>query len=260
MPNHEPPSAALPPIDRLREIVRLLRAPGGCPWDIEQTHATLVPNLLEEAYEVAEAIRSGDAEHMNEELGDLLLQAVMHGQIASEAGTFDLDSVAAGICEKLIRRHPHVFADTSDAADTEAVLHQWDAIKREEKSAGGTGLLAGVTTGLPALIRATKLQQKAAKVGFDWPDAAGALDKVREELDEVASADPAGLPGELGDLLFSVVNLARKHGLDAETLLASANEKFVARFAVVERAVGDLEAASLGDMEAAWQDAKKSGT
>ncbi len=257
MPNHLPPSTELPPIDRLRAIVHILRSPGGCPWDIEQTHGSLVANLLEEAYEVAEAIQSGDPIHMEEELGDLLLQAVMHGQIASESGSFDLDSIASRICEKLIRRHPHVFAD-GDASDTEAVLKRWDEIKQEEKGGKTPSHLAGVSQGLPALIRATKLQKKAAKVGFDWPDAGGALEKVREELDEVADADAGDLPEELGDLLFSVVNLTRKHGLDAETLLAAANEKFFARFGKMADSVGDLEAAPLDTMESAWQAAKRS--
>jgi MazG family protein len=261
MPNHQPPPDHLPALDRLRAVVHLLRAPGGCPWDREQDHASLVPNLLEEAYETAAAIRSGDPGAMREELGDLLLQVVMHAEIASESGGFDLDQVAAGVAEKLVRRHPHVFAD-STAEDSDAVLRQWDVIKRGEKGAAHHGFLDGVGTGLPALLRATKLQKKAAKAGFDWPDVAGPLAKVQEELDEAlaAAGDPTAFAAELGDLLFAVINVARKAGLDAESLLADANQKFVGRFHQVERAMEQagtpLGVATLAQMEAAWQAAK----
>jgi MazG family protein len=261
MPNHQPPPDHLPALDRLRAVVHLLRAPGGCPWDREQTHVSLVPNLLEEAYESADAIRSDDPEAMREELGDLLLQVVMHAEIASESGAFDLDRVAAGVAEKLVRRHPHVFAG-AEAGDSDAVLRQWDEIKRGEKGGTHHGFLDGVGTGLPALLRATKLQKKAAKAGFDWPDVAGPLAKVQEELDEVRSAagDPAAFASELGDLLFAAVNAARKAGLDAESLLADASEKFIRRFHQVEKAMEQagtpLGEASLEQMEAAWQAAK----
>ena len=251
-------------IARLREIVRRLRAPGGCPWDIEQSHESLIPNLLEEAYEAADAIRSGDRPHMCEELGDLMLQAVMHAQIAAEAGDFDLDDVATGIADKLVRRHPHVFGD-SDAADTEAVLAQWDEIKKSEKAAAGgaaptPSALDGVPVGMPALMRAKELQKKAAKVGFDWERPEEVLPKVREEIDELASAmleegDDA-IAGEVGDLLFAVVNLARKLKIDPEAALAGANAKFTRRFRGVERHIvdagGELEAATLAEMDAAW--------
>ncbi len=261
--SHQPPEhekTPEPALNRLRRVVAILRGPGGCPWDMEQTHASLVPNLLEEAYEIAEALQSDDTDHMCEELGDLLLQAFMHAEIASESESgFTLDNVADGIADKLIRRHPHVFAE-SDAEDTDAVLRQWDDIKRAEKAENGRPprLLDNISKGLPALIRATKIQKKAARVGFDWPDANGPLVKIREELDEVNESidDEEKLGEELGDLLFAVVNLARKKGLDAEALLANANNKFIARFEAVEdrfRAEGrEMQGSSLSEMDDAW--------
>ena len=251
------------PLTRLRNIVHILRAPGGCPWDGEQTHESLVPNLLEEAYEAAAAIRTGDAEHMQEELGDLLLQPMMHGEIASESGTFNLDSIATAIAEKLIRRHPHVFAE-SDADNTEAVLTQWDAIKRQEKGGRPQSLLHKVGEGLPALMRASKIQKKVAKVGFDWTSAAEVIAKIKEETEEVeealAKGDTPHLEEEIGDLLFAVVNLARKSKLDAESLLAAANEKFIKRFQKVESHFASqnipMESAGLEKLESAWQTAK----
>jgi MazG family protein len=248
---------------RLQKVVHDLRSPGGCPWDREQTHRSLLPNLIEEAYEVLEAIQNDDPEHMCEELGDLLLQVVLHGEIASETGTFDLDRIAHGIAEKLIRRHPHVYGD-SDVADTDGVLRQWDEIKKAEKGNAPRTFLHGVSTALPSLSRAAKLQKKAAKVGFDWPDAAGVMEKIREETGEVtealAGADPAAVAEEIGDLLFSVANLARKLRMDPEVLLAAANQKFVTRFTAMEHRLSTagqtLEAASLEEMEAAWQASK----
>jgi len=246
---------------RLQKVVHDLRAPGGCPWDREQTHKSLLPNLIEEAYEVLEAIQNDDPAHMCEELGDLLLQVVLHGEIASETGAFDLDRIAHGITEKLIRRHPHVYGD-SEVTDTAGVLAQWDEIKKSEKgTAVLSGLLDGVSGALPALSRAAKLQKKAAKVGFDWPDAVGVLEKIAEESEEVREAMAAGDAGavaeEVGDLLFSVANLARKLKLEPEVLLASANDKFVRRFSAMERGLGKpLEGATLDEMEAAWQAAK----
>lgn len=250
-------------IERLMAVVHDLRSPGGCPWDIEQTHESLVTNLIEEAYEAAEAIRSGDRSHMREELGDLLLQVVMHAEIASESGAFDLDAVAHEVSDKLIRRHPHVYGD-SDTATTEAVLAQWDAIKREEKGNAREAFLEDVGKGLPALSRAAKLQKKAAKVGFDWPDTAGVMAKISEELLEVQaaleSADMRHVGEEIGDLLFSVVNLARKCGADPEILLAEGNAKFMNRFAAMEAALNasgsSLQEAGIAAMEAAWQAAK----
>lgn len=264
---HEIPSSDLPPIDRLRRIMHLLRAPGGCPWDAEQTHDSLIRHLLEEAYEVADAVRSGSREDLIEELGDLLLQPVFHAEIAAERGEFNLDDIATAISEKLIRRHPHVFG-TADAATSEAVLSQWEAIKAGEKAASapatagppGGYLIKTGNEGQPALLAAAKIQRKAASVGFDWEDPAPVLEKVREEVEEVAEAlgsgDADALGEEIGDLLFAVVNLARKTGHEAELLLDAANRKFVRRFKAVEDRLRD-EGLSLGEaglerMEDAW--------
>lgn len=256
------------PIVRLRKIVHRLRAPGGCPWDREQTHRSLLSNMLEEAYEAVDAIRSDDTPHMEEELGDLLLQVVMHAEIAAETDRFDLDSVAAVVADKLVRRHPHVFGN-SDATDSDSVLQQWDAIKQQEK--GGNSekpepYLDGVGNGLPALMKATKIQKKAARVGFDWPSNAEVFAKIDEELEEVREAeqgrDRAHFEEEIGDLLFAVTNLARREGMDAESLLAAANEKFRRRFHEVERRLREegipLEKAGLEKMDAHW-DAIKNG-
>ncbi|MBC8127813.1 MAG: nucleoside triphosphate pyrophosphohydrolase [Gloeobacteraceae cyanobacterium ES-bin-144] len=248
---------------RLRAIMHRLRAPGGCPWDAEQTHASLVPNLIEEAYETVDTIQRGDLDHLKEELGDLLLQVIFHSELAEEAGHFDLDAVARGISDKLVRRHPHVFAQ-SDAATSDAVLTQWDEIKRAEKGDEEQPYLHGVGKGLPALLRAAKLQKKAAKVGFDWPDEAGIVAKIHEELGELESsmseANPAAIEEELGDLLFSAVNLARFRKVDPEVLMAAANTKFENRFANMEALLKQrgisLEVANQTEMEAAWQSAK----
>lgn len=268
---HEIPSSELPPLERLRRIMHVLRAPGGCPWDAEQTHESLVRHLLEEAYEVAAAIRGGDRDELVDELGDLLLQPFFHAEIASETGRFDIDEVAAAICEKLVRRHPHVFGEAT--ADTpEAVLTQWDAIKAGEKSGSGpveSGIQPGYllkkgNDGQPALLAAAKLQRKAATVGFDWPDLAPVLEKVREEVEEVAAAIEEGqeveVAAEIGDLLFAVVNLARKAGHEAEVLLDAANRKFVRRLRAVEdelhaggKRLGEV---SLAEMDAAWDRVK----
>ncbi len=266
----EIPSPDLPPMDRLRRIMHALRSPGGCPWDAEQTHESLVRHLLEEAYEVAAAVRSGDRDELVDELGDLLLQPVFHAEIASETGRFDLDDVARAICEKLVRRHPHVFGEA--VADTSGeVLTQWEAIKAGEKagsdpvgSATGEGyLLKKANEGQPALLAAAKLQRKAASVGFDWPELAPVIGKVREETDEVEQAlasDPAVVAEEIGDLLFAVVNLARKAGHEAEVLLDAANRKFVRRFQTVEdelrRRGIPLQDAGLAEMDAAWERVK----
>jgi len=248
---------------RLRAIMHRLRAPGGCPWDAEQTHASLVPHLIEEAYETVDTIQRGDAAHLKEELGDLLLQVVFHSELAEEAGHFNLDDVARGISDKLVHRHPHVFAHRH-AATAGAVLHQWDAIKRGEKGDQDQPFLHGIGKGLPALLRAAKLQKNAAKVGFDWPDEAGVLAKLREELAEleaaVAAGDAAAVDEELGDLLFSAVNLARFRNTDPELLMAAANTKFETRFAAMEHALKqqglDLTTATLTQMEELWVAAK----
>jgi MazG family protein len=269
-------------MERLRRVMHLLRAPGGCPWDAEQTHESLVRHLLEEAYEVAEAVRSGDRDDLVDELGDLLLQPVFHAEIASEEGRFDFDDIARAICEKLIRRHPHVFGEASAATPAE-VLSQWESIKAAERSGGKGGaeaepnsdgpvassprgpyLLKRANEGQPALLAAAKLQRKAASVGFDWPSPEPVLEKVREELGEVVEAMESGdadaVAAEIGDLLFAVVNLARKAGHEAELLLDAASRKFVRRFQAVEddlreRGIEPAEA-GLAAMDEAWERAK----
>lgn len=268
------PSPDLPPLERLRQIMHTLRAPGGCPWDAEQTHESLVRHAIEEAYEVGAAVRSGDRAALVDELGDLLLQPFFHAAIAAEAGHFDIDEVARAICEKLVRRHPHVFGDAvADSAD--AVLSQWETIKAREKeeATGGAAppadrdyLLKKANEGQPALLAAAKLQRKAASVGFDWSEAREVLAKVREEVDEVEAALSEGsterLGEEIGDLLFAVVNLARKSGHEAELLLDAANRKFVRRFQAVEDALAQggrsVAEASLEEMDAAWNQVKAS--
>ncbi|WP_063768647.1 nucleoside triphosphate pyrophosphohydrolase [Verrucomicrobium sp. BvORR034] len=250
----------------LRAVVHRLRAPGGCPWDQEQTHETLIPHLIEEAYEVAEAIRNGDMAHLREELGDLLLQPVLHAEIASETGVFDLDSIARELTEKLIRRHPHVFGDTT-VDGSAGVLKQWDEIKKQEKGGSASDRkphLHGVSHGLPALMRAQKIQKKAAKVGFDWPDFEQVVAKVHEEVQEIAEAvaqqDQKAIEDEVGDLLYSVVNVARRLGVDAETALAAATAKFERRFGRVEEIIlaqgKTLEDSTLEEMDAVWEATK----
>src|SRR5476649_787086 len=216
-PNSEALDATQPPIQQLRAIVARLRAPDGCPWDREQTHASLRAGLIEEAYEVVEAINQSDDANLCEELGDLLLQPVFHAQIAAEEGRFNLDDVARSIVEKLLRRHPHVFGEDR-CADSAEVLRKWDDIKRAEKGERATSALDGISGGLPALMRAEKVQKKAARVGFDWSEVAPVVAKIREELAEVEAEVSAGaapkIEEEIGDLLFSVVNLARKLKVD----------------------------------------------
>jgi MazG family protein len=254
------------PIVRLIQIVARLRAPDGCPWDIEQTHESLCPHLLEEAYEVIDAIREKDDENLREELGDFLLQVVLHSQIACETGRFDVQQVAEGICEKLVRRHPHVFGE-GKLGDSAAVLKQWEVIKRAEKGDKHTSALDGVATALPALMRAEKIQKKAARVGFDWPEAKGALDKLREEIDELTAAYESGniadVEDELGDLFFSVVNVSRKLKCDAELSLVGATEKFTRRFKKVEAALAEqgktTTDSTLEEMDAIWNQIKKEG-
>lgn len=250
-------------MERLRAIMHRLRAPGGCPWDAEQTHESIISNLIEEAYECVDAIRSGDITHMREEFGDLLLQVVFHAELASERGDFTFDDVAAAISDKLVHRHPHVYGE-STVGDTEGVLAQWDAIKRAEKGDEHRPYLHGVGKGLPALIRAAKLQKKAAKVGFDWPDETGVLAKLREEIDELQAEIDAGneaaFAEELGDVFFSLVNLARFRKLDPEVIMAQANRKFENRFAEMEQSLRGqgiaLSDATLEQMESHWQQMK----
>jgi tetrapyrrole methylase family protein / MazG family protein len=247
-------------IDRLREIVSKLRAPDGCPWDREQTHATLKPHLLEECYELIDAIDDQDDEALLEELGDLLLQVVLHAQMADEEGRFHFDQVADRIADKLVLRHPHVFGQ-GKLSTSDAVLRQWDTIKRSEKKER-TSILDGVPRTLPALAKAQKVQIKAARAGFDWHEAQDVLAKIREEIAEIEAAqDSEQLSDELGDLLFSLVNFARKRDLDAEGLLQTATEKFSRRFRAIEALAAEkglkLSALSLPEMDRLWEQAKK---
>ena len=224
-------------LDPLVKVMSRLRSPDGCPWDIEQSHATLRRYIIEEVYEVLEAIDEQDPTHLCEELGDLLLQIVFHARMAEEAGDFSMQDVVDTVTEKLIRRHPHVFGDIS-VQDAAEVIVNWDAIKRREKKQKPKSALDGVPQGLPALLRANKLQMKAAKVGFDWDDIAPVWDKVAEELAELrqaaASGDPAEIEDELGDVVFAVVNLGRFLGVETEVALNRANNKFSRRFRQVE--------------------------
>jgi len=248
---------------KLCEIVAKLRAPGGCPWDREQTNESLLPATIEEAYEVAEAARTKNEAHFREELGDLLLLVVMHAEIAREAGRFKIDNVIAEVTEKLVRRHPHVFGE-SDAKDSGAVLKQWEAIKREEKKSD-SHYLASLPSALPALMRAQKAQSKVARVNFDWTDLRDVIAKVEEELSElkraIKSEDRPSIEDEVGDLLFAVVNLARKCKLDAESALQAATDKFVRRFNLLEdelrshgNKLGDVE---LAELDAIWNEIKR---
>ena len=265
-------------LEQLCTVVAQLRDPHtGCPWDLEQTHASLVPYVLEEAHEVADAIRHGDDRHLGEELGDLLLQVVLHAQIASEEGRFDLATVARGISDKLIRRHPHVFGEQAEAlnnrgsgGDSDAVKQSWDAIKASEQlqdsaAAGLSITLAGKVRGQPALTGAMTISKKAAAAGFEWDDLAGVWAKVHEELDELkeaiaeaqASGDKAHAEAELGDVLFTLVNVARWCGIDPEAGLAGTNRRFLDRFSRVEAALGgDIGGRSIGELESHWRAAK----
>lgn len=248
--------------DKLCAIVAQLRAPGGCPWDREQTNESLLPGLIEEAYEVAEALRARDDANFREELGDLLLLIVMHAEIAGESGRFKIDDVIREVSEKLVRRHPHVFAE-SDARDSGAVVKQWEAIKRAEKK-GDSHYLASLPAALPALMRAQKAQAKAARVNFDWTELQDVIAKVEEELAEAKSAmgaeDRQAVEGEIGDLLFAVVNLARKCQFDAESALQKATDKFVDRFNRLEdelRARGKkLGEVDLAELDQIWNKIK----
>ncbi len=244
-------------------IVAILRAPGGCPWDREQTHASIRPNMLEEAYEVCEAIDQNDPDHLKEELGDVLLQVALHAQMERETGSFTLDDVADGICKKLIFRHPHVFGDVH-AENADQALDAWDAMKRVEKSQTTyTDTLRAVARALPALWRAEKVQKKAKKAGFDWPDAQGAVDKLSEEIGELqaAMAGQGDVTEELGDLLFACVNVARFLAVDPEQALTQATDKFTDRFARVEekaRAQGrDMKDMTLSQLDELWEEAKR---
>ncbi|GEO16869.1 nucleoside triphosphate pyrophosphohydrolase [Microvirga aerophila] len=265
-------------ITRLLEIMAALRNPNtGCPWDQEQDFASITPYTLEEAYEVVDAIERGDFTDLKDELGDLLLQVVFHAQMAAEKGLFAFPDVVEAITRKLIRRHPHVFGEAQDLSPAE-VKALWDEIKQEEKAERRlsreklglptddqqTGFLDGIPPALPALTRAQKLTTKAAKVGFDWPETAQVIDKIHEELEEVKDASSSGekdrIEDEIGDLLFSVTNLARHYGIDPEAALRRTNSKFERRFRSVESALQrqekSLEGASLDEMERLWVEAK----
>ena len=271
-------TTTLAALAELIAVVARLRDPeGGCPWDREQTHASLVPYVLEEAHEVADAIRHGDDRHLAEELGDLLLQVVLHAQIASEEGRFELGQIASGISTKLVRRHPHVFGGV-EAADSAAVKQLWEAIKAEERTerdpsaataaAPASPLsdrLAGKVRGQPSLAGAMTISTKAAAAGFEWDSLEGVWDKVHEELDELKEAVAEGLASgnqahaqeELGDLLFTLVNVARWCGIDPEAGLAGTNRRFLDRFSRVEAALGgDLQGRSIRELEGLWQQAK----
>lgn len=259
--------AELPQMQQLLAVMAKLRNPkGGCPWDLEQNYATIAPYTIEEAYEVADAIAQNDMGALKEELGDLLLQVVFHAQMASEEKLFTFEDVAAAINAKMIRRHPHVFGD-EDIKTADAQTANWESIKAEERKGKkqDASVLADVPAALPALMRAQKLQSRAARVGFDWPDVTGVIAKIREELDEVeqavASKNEKHIAEELGDLLFAVVNLARFTGGDAETSLRDANSKFTRRFRSIEEALAakgrQMQDASLDEMEALWNEAKQ---
>jgi MazG family protein len=261
-PRLSPPDPQLPGIDQLLDIIAKLRGPGGCPWDQEQTHASLRAGLLEEAYEVAAAIDARDDANLREELGDLLLQVIFHAQIGRDEGRFDFDAVAREVAAKLVRRHPHVFGDDR-CADSAAVLQRWEEIKRAEKGAAPESVLDGLPAGLPALMRAHKVQKKAAKVGFDWSEPAPVFAKVREELAEAEAVvgDASKLEDEIGDVLFSVVNLARKLKVDAEPALHRATERFGTRFRAVEALARErglvLDGMTLAELDRLWDEVKR---
>ena len=250
-------------VSRLIEIVGRLRAPDGCPWDREQTHETLRAALVEECYEVVEAIVNADDTNLSEELGDLLLHVVMHAQMAGERGAFGFREVVDGVCEKLVRRHPHVFG-SGQASDTGEVLRQWEQIKRAEKGEGAS-IMDGLPASLPALMRAQNAQRKAARVGFDWVDSKGVFEKLEEEFAELREVKDAGnsrrVEEEFGDVLFTAVNLARHLNVDSETALAAATTKFTNRFKKVESLIAEegrrIEECHQDVLEAAWEKVKR---
>lgn len=252
-------------VNDLIDIVEILRSPGGCPWDIEQDHKSIRRDFLEETYEVIEAINKEDRDGLLEELGDVLLQVVFHAQIEREKNSFDLNDVADGVCKKMIERHPHVFGDVN-AETSEQVLENWDVIKKQTKSQKSqTESMLSIPREFPALMRADKVQKKAAKVGFDWASVDGALDKVSEELEELKEAITMGVVDnaneELGDLLFSVVNVSRFISVDSEEALTNATDKFIDRFSKVEKMAEEkglnMKETELSELDKLWDEAKK---
>jgi tetrapyrrole methylase family protein/MazG family protein len=251
-------------LERFIDIVARLRAPGGCPWDRAQNHKSLLSCLLDEAYEYFEAVDENDSEKMKEELGDILLQIVLHARIAKEDGRFDIEDVARGISEKIIRRHPHVFGSQKVSGEKE-VLANWEKIKKHEKGDSRKYLVDGIPKNLPALFRAEKMQRRVARVGFDWKDISPVLDKVEEEFGEFRQALDSGSEAhareELGDIMFALVNVARHTGICAEEALRQTVEKFSSRFRYIEeqftKSGKSLEDASLEDMDALWEESKK---
>lgn len=258
-----PPLPAGTSFEAFQEIIAHLRAPDGCPWDREQTHQTLRKHLLEESYETLSAMDANDPAKMREEFGDLLLQVVLNAQIGSESGEFTMAEVLQGIYDKIIRRHPHVFAQV-EVDGVGQVLSNWEGIKQQERREKGDGeksLLDGLPAALPALTQAQEYQERAARVGFDWPEIDGVLEKIREEINEVRqSANPDELAAELGDLFFALVNLARWKEVDAEAALRAANLKFKKRFAYIEKRAHEtgraMKAMGLQELDALWNEAK----
>lgn len=252
-----------PNLERLIDIVKQLRAPNGCPWDREQTHGSLLPCLIEECYELVDAIEADNTVDMQEELGDVLLQVVLHAQIASESGRFALEDIAGAISEKLIHRHPHIFGDVQVSSSAE-VLANWEQIKAKEKQ-HRLSLVDEIPLHLPALQRAEKIQRRVAKVGFDWTEQGPILDKVEEEFAEFRQAleagDSANAQEELGDILFALVNLGRHHGIGAEEALRSTIGKFERRFRYIEQAFerqgSDIAQGTLEQMDALWEECKR---
>ncbi len=265
MPN-DPIHAVTPGMDRLLEVMRRLRDPEtGCPWDIEQTFETIAPYTIEEAYEVADAIERQDYDELKGELGDLLLQTVYHTAISSEARLYDFHDVAEGIAQKMINRHPHVFGDESRDKSAEQQTRDWETIKAAERAGKAQkGTLDGVAVGLPALLRAVKLQKRVARVGFDWPDAGNVLDKITEEARELLEArdtlSQTEIEEEFGDLLFVMANLGRHLGIDPEAALRATNAKFIRRFEGVEAKLAERgkrpEDSDLAEMDALWDAVK----
>lgn len=246
--------------EELAGVMDKLLGPQGCPWDREQTHQTLTKYLIEECYEVIDAIQSGDANRLREELGDLLLQVVFHAALAAREGTFDLAQVTETVTRKMIHRHPHVFA-TMSLETSEDVLNVWESFKQQE---GKERLLDGIPVMLPALMRANKVQDKAARVGFDWPNVDGALDKFREEIQEFQGArNPKEMKDEMGDMFFALVNIARIKNIDPEEALQATNDKFIRRFSYIEEQVHTQGRAfsefSLEALDEFWEEAKRKG-